>query len=328
MKLVGNLFFTSTLSAVGRDGAASIAPYRQSLRKQSQRLSRSCSSLINVLITCIHYYLVIARDLVWVTERTNPLTSKAKQSKARSFGHNHKNKIVKKKKPWNTDRARRGRGKKKKIVKRVQLPIPPFLEFCIRSLSSPGLFSSVHYPHPSLLSSRSLLSFFSLTFTLRLFGSFLFSCPPLPPKPDPQYQSSPPRNWVAREKLKHSNSAQFQFNQALSALRNVSFSGRCCVRFFVEGLRICFFVVFVSLLSIHSHPGAAIWKSVRQHIYLISSLSFFNPEGGSFFFCGGNWVLSSTVLFGSEAFGGTASSFFFLSSAGVIISSLSFEITS
>lgn len=191
MKLVGNLFFTSTLSAVGRDGAASIAPHRQSLRKQSQRLSRSCSSLINVLITCIHYYLVIARDLVWVTERTNPLTSKAKQSKARPFGHNHKNKIVKKKNLGTQIELGRGRGKKKKkIVKRVQLPIPPFLEFCIRSLSSPGLFSSVHYPHPSLLSSRSLLSFFSLTFTLRLFGSFLFSCPPLP-KPDPQYQSSP-----------------------------------------------------------------------------------------------------------------------------------------
>lgn len=58
----------------------------------------------------------------------------------------------------------------------------------------------------------------------------------------------------------------------------------------------------------------------------VSSLSFFNPEG---VFIGGNWwtlIFQQYYRFGSEA--AELQALFFLSSAGVIISSLSFEITS
>lgn len=103
------------------------------------------------------------------------------------------------------------------------------------------------------------------------------------------------KNWVAREKLEHSNSAQFQFNQALSALRNVSFFLGALRTILCGGSKNLFLrLLLPSFDTIHSHPEARIFgESPQQHIYLVSSLSFFLIPRG---LIGGNWVLSSTVL--------------------------------
>lgn len=69
----------------------------------------------------------------------------------------------------------------------------------------------------------------------------------------------------------------------------------------MEGPRICFFVFFFSpsFDTIHSPWAEIFGKSIRQHIYLVSSLSFFNPEDF-------DWRQLGTIfddIIGSEAFG-------------------------
>lgn len=117
------------------------------------------------------------------------------------------------------------------------------------------------------------------------------------------------KNWVAREKLEHSNSAQFQFNQALSALRNVSFFWGALRTILCGGLRICFFVFF-SLLSIQYTltPRLEFLEKAHSNTYILFfHYHFFNPKGF-------DWRQLGTIFDGSEAFGvqKSYSSFFFV----------------